>query len=136
MSFRGRWGLAWLPAFAYMALIWVLSSMPLAVSIEGVPFKDKGIHFVEYATLALLLCHAVYRGLPKQAVGWAMFYGFVGTTLWGLLDEIHQAYVPGRNADPLDVLADTLGAVLGVLLYALHRFVRGRRHRTPVSSVD
>ena len=54
--------LAWGPAVAYMLLIWVLSSMPNPfIPIELVPFRDKGVHFAEYGTLAALLMHA-FRG--------------------------------------------------------------------------
>ncbi|MDH3980911.1 MAG: VanZ family protein, partial [Gammaproteobacteria bacterium] len=35
------------------------------------------------------------------------------TALYGVLDEFHQSFVPGRNADVLDVLADASGALLG-----------------------
>ena len=43
--------------------------------------------------------------------------------IYGVLDEVHQRFVPGRMPDALDVLADLIGAVLGV--YLLHALVRG-----------
>ncbi|MGB5540538.1 MAG: VanZ family protein, partial [Gammaproteobacteria bacterium] len=42
--------------------------------------------------------------------------------LYGVLDEIHQYFVPGRQADVLDVLADVSGGLLGAgLMFLLLR---------------
>jgi VanZ family protein len=41
------------------------------------------------------------------------------SSLYGVSDEIHQYFVPFREADLLDVLADTLGGILGVYIYHL-----------------
>lgn len=121
--------LPWLPATLYMLLIWTLSSFPMVTSVEEVPFKDKGVHFVEYGVLAVLLCYALRGSFPERSLRFALFYGALGTVLWGLLDEIHQAYVPSRSADPRDVMADVLGALLGAGVYALFQQVRRKRAR-------
>jgi len=44
-----------------------------------------------------------------------------------LLDEIHQAYVPGRVADALDLLADSLGGLAGTLAYLAFLAYRAKR---------
>lgn len=36
-------------------------------------------------------------------------------TVYGITDEWHQSYVPGRNSDPLDVVANFIGALLATL---------------------
>ena len=36
-------------------------------------------------------------------------------TVYGITDEWHQSYVPGRTSDPLDVVADFVGALLATL---------------------
>jgi VanZ family protein len=38
-------------------------------------------------------------------------------SLYGLSDEIHQAFVPSRSPDILEFLADSLGALAGVLIF-------------------
>ena len=91
----------------------------MVASLEKVPFKDKGVHFAEYGILAVLLCRAVRGTWSSRSLMFVAFYGLVGTILWGLLDEIHQAYVPGRSSDPLDVLADMVGAALATFGYVL-----------------
>ena len=102
-----------------MALIWVLSSMPLHLSLDPVPFKDKGLHFCEYGVLAVLLNHALRGTFRRASLRLTAFYAVTGTVLWGLLDEIHQAYVPGRSSDAFDLLADTLGATVGTLMFVV-----------------
>lgn len=107
-----------------MLLIWVLSSIPHAFVFDRIPFQDKGAHFVEYGILAALMTKAVHgtwpslRARPLFALAWA------ATVFWGLLDEIHQAYVPGRVADALDLLADSLGGLAGTLAYLAYRAKR------------
>jgi VanZ family protein len=105
---------AWAPAAVYMALIWGISSMSApSFPIELFPLRDKGVHATEYGVLAFFLAHACRRTWPAHAwsrVGLAAVYL---TVLWGFLDEVHQAFVPGRSADVLDLAADSIGACAG-----------------------
>lgn len=39
------------------------------------------------------------------------------SSLYGISDEIHQHFVPYRSADLMDVLAGTLGGIMGVYIY-------------------
>jgi VanZ family protein len=100
-----------------MLLIWVVSSLPQPFPLDRVPFQDKGIHFVEYGILAALLAHAL-RATWREWRGYSVFVvAWTAATFWGLLDEIHQAYVPGRVSDSGDLLADALGGMIGALIY-------------------
>jgi len=104
-----------------MLLIWGLSSIPHPFPLERVPFQDKGAHFVEYGVLAALMAHAFNGAWPAMR-GWSLFaLAWSATVFWGLLDEIHQAYVPGRLSDAVDLLADALGGFVGVLAYIAFR---------------
>lgn len=108
---------AWAPAVAYMALIWVLSSLSNPLSVEELPFRDKGAHFLEYGMLAALFSHAFFgtRGNRRAATTFALALGC--SVVFGLTDEIHQAYVPSRHASASDFAADALGSLLGAVLY-------------------
>jgi VanZ family protein len=119
--------LAWWPAIIYMALIWALSSLSTLPSIEQVPFQDKGAHFIEYGVLGFLYSYALTRYFPQ----WKGLRVFLVTCLlasvWGGLDELHQAFVPGRSSTLSDVCADALGALLAASLYQLVASVALRR---------
>ena len=95
-----RW---WLPALALLAAIWTLSS---SADTPGSPLAhpfDWLAHFVTY--LALGYCLGRATGRPMTALVLAVW--------WGALDEVHQAFVPGREAGITDWLFDLLGAFVG-----------------------
>lgn len=111
-----RAALAWLPALLYMALIWTLSSLSSPdLPINEFPFRDKGLHATEYAVLAFLVTHASLRTWPDRGRARIAAVALLVTCAWGVLDEIHQAFVPGRSSDVADLAADLVGAVSGSL---------------------
>jgi VanZ family protein len=128
-----RWLKAFGPAIAYMLLIWALSSLPIQVDFSRVPLRDKGAHFVEYGTLSVLLTHALRSTTLRNP--WAIWGAAVLITLtWGAIDEIHQAFVPGRFSDVGDLIADGCGAAVGSLVYLLVRRQRERDARVATRS--
>ena len=123
-----RVALAWLPVVAYTLLIWWLSSQTLQFDLlEEVPLRDKGVHFVEYGALGFFMAHAIATTWPGRGLA-GIVVSVLMTVALGLLDELHQAFVPGRSSDVADLLADSAGALVAVLLYAgVARLVRRRR---------
>lgn len=93
----------WLPALLLMGLIWGLSASPDTPGPPLVHPLDWGAHFVTY--LALGFCLGRASGRPHLALVIAVWYG--------ALDEVHQAFVPGRDAGVTDWLFDLAGAWLG-----------------------
>ncbi len=123
MSHSGSVLRHWAPALGYMALIFVLSSIQIhAPVIDDVPFKDKGVHFLEYAVLGFLCAHAALRTWPKRPPIRTLALGAFLAAAWGFSDELHQAFVPGRSAELGDLVADALGASVGAVARGvLHR---------------
>lgn len=112
-SSRGRLVFAWTPALLYMLLIWFLSSLTLSTPIARFPYGDKVVHLVEYGVLGFLVAHATFRTWPRHHRLRTAALAVCVTVLWGWLDEIHQAFVPGRSSEALDLVADTAGAFAG-----------------------
>jgi VanZ family protein len=98
----------WLPVIAWAAVIFVLSSIPNLAT--GLGFWDtvlrKGAHLTEYAILGALLLRALHRPGPALALGVA----------YAASDELHQHFVRGRHGSPLDVLLDSVGVTIGILV--------------------
>jgi VanZ family protein len=121
--------IAWAPPVLYMLLIAFLSSRPGQVDFEHVPWNDKGAHFLEYAVLSVLVCRTLARTLREPSLLRVFLIASVLTAGWGYLDELHQAFVPGRHSDLRDVIADALGGLGGATLYAFVRLARDLRAR-------
>ena len=119
MSPRASLVSAWLPPALYCALIWWLSSQVLDFAIIGsVPMRDRGVHFMEYAALGLMVARAVQVTWGQQGMRGSMFAVLLSVAL-GLLDEFHQLFVPGRTGEILDLVADGAGVCVAVGLHAL-----------------
>ncbi|MEM9861948.1 MAG: VanZ family protein [Myxococcota bacterium] len=104
----------WALPVAYMLAIFVASSANWGVSIPSAfPLRDKGVHFIEYAILAFFCAHAARGTWPNRSLLRTAAFGALIAVLFGLSDELHQAFVPGRTAELLDLVADGLGAVAG-----------------------
>jgi hypothetical protein len=99
---------AWLPVVLWAALIFALSSVPdLGTGLGTWDLVLRKIaHAAEYAVLGFL----VLRALGNEAAALA------GGIAYAISDEIHQSFVPGRQAAVRDVLVDTAGVAVGVYL--------------------
>jgi VanZ family protein len=106
---RSRALTLWLPVFAWAAVIFAFSSIPSLSSGLGVwdTVLRKGAHITEYAILGALL----YRALGREAVALAVGIAYAAT------DELHQHFVRGRHASPVDVAIDAAGLALGMLVW-------------------
>jgi len=81
------------------------------------PYLDKVLHFVAYALLGILFLRAFKTSRIKNNVNLMLILSVLLSFLYGISDEIHQYFVPYRSAELMDVLADMLGAIIGVYIY-------------------
>jgi VanZ family protein len=105
--------IALVAAILWAALIFFLSS----IKGSGFPSHPNILnviaHFGEYLVLAVLLTLALNS--PGQALWKTALIALAIASLYGGSDEIHQLFVEGRSADPLDWVTDTLGALVGAI---------------------
>ena len=106
----------WLPVAAYAGLIFYLSS--LSQPQEYIPpllaeLGDNILHAVEYGLLGVLCYRAFRHGAGAWAGRYAWQLAIVAAAAYGVTDEIHQAFVPLREAEAGDLLMDTIGAAIG-----------------------
>jgi VanZ family protein len=136
LSPRTRIILAWLPATSYTLLIWWLSSQVLDIAfMNRVPFADKGVHFVEYGALAFFIAFAHVCTWPARPISGPLLAALVTVAL-GLVDELHQGFVPGRFSDIYDLAADALGSVVAVLAFLGLLAIRKAWRREPALRVS
>lgn len=147
----------WLPVLIWMALIFVGSSdsgsgprssrfigpvvrwLVPAISEPAlervVAVVRKAAHVTEYAMLAALLWrarHGVARDRDRAGPNWNIAharFALIGSALYAMTDEIHQAFVPNRGPSLGDVFLDTAGAAFGLYLVWLYWRFRKRWRR-------
>jgi VanZ family protein len=115
----------WVAVALWLALQVTLTSLPGKAIPVGLPHPLDWVgHACLYGGLGALVARAaVLRGWPLRRLVW------VGVLLsaWAALDELHQLFIPGRDAEVGDWASDTLGASLG--LYAGTRMMASRLAR-------
>jgi VanZ family protein len=106
---RSRLFTVWLPVVTWAAVIFTLSSIPSLSTGLGTwdTILRKGAHLTEYAVLGGLL----YRALGREPLALAAGIAYAAT------DELHQYFVRGRHASPVDVAIDAVGVAVGMLLW-------------------
>jgi len=117
--------------FLLLALLWAgviyyLSSQP-GIGIPALfPGQDKLFHLLAFGLLGFLAMGAARSGQQGYEI-WQALRIIALVALYGLLDETHQYFVPGRSADVYDVIADVTGGLLGAgLMYYLIRLLTKR----------
>ncbi|WP_367270338.1 VanZ family protein [Sulfurovum sp.] len=96
----------------WIALIfsYILAIVPQEVAPQIGSLSDKGLHFLAFCILVLLLKSA-------YAIKW--FQTFIVLIFYGVFIEISQLFTVNRSAEVLDVVADIIGIGLGLLIYFL-----------------
>ena len=125
--------LLWAPVALYMTVIFWLSSISSPPDLpSGV--SDKGAHALLYSGLGALLVRAHAGGWRPPVTLRIAAAAIAVATLYGISDEVHQYFVPPRQAEVRDLLADAIGASLAAgALYARSRIVNAKRRRPPAS---
>lgn len=54
-------------------------------------------------------------------------YSFIFVSLYAVLDEVHQYFVPGRSCELRDMIIDISGCVLAIILITLGRYFNDKR---------
>ena len=122
--------LSWILLSGYGLLIFIQSSFPSPDIGPELPGMDKLLHLAAYAVMGALACRA-FTTLPgRRRAGVLFLAGFLFTLLFGVSDEWHQSFVPGRMADGWDLAADGLGGLLGAGIYTWRARLAGGRGGT------
>jgi VanZ family protein len=103
---------AWVQVGLYAGGIFLLSSLssPPLVPAWDLPHLDKLYHTLEYGGLTFLLMRALRLTYPACSSRTVIVWGIILAISYGAMDEIHQAFTPGRMMSVLDFFADAVGA--------------------------
>jgi len=127
--------LYWLPLLAYCSFIYIQSDYPPPETLPSFNFSDKLLHFTAYALMGILFYRAYQTLSFKNNRQLLLVLSMVSASLYGISDEIHQHFVPYREADFFDAVADILGAICGVYVYQFWQ-IRKKKTDTEIRITD
>ena len=93
-----------------------------SIALPDIDWIDKILHAIAFGFLSLSFYHA----FTSNGISQAALLSFLSSSIYGILDETHQLFVPGRSFELLDWAADMTGALLflGILLVLKKIFMR------------
>jgi VanZ family protein len=91
-------------------------SWPISVTIKNI---DILFHFIEYFVLGILLSMSFFPKLAKSSLPILLFI-----IAWAISDELHQAFIPGRDASVVDIIVDTIGGIAAIKIAHHPKFDR------------
>ena len=113
--------LYWIPAAAWMGVIFYFSTLPESATPFRYILSDKVTHAGEYFIFAFLIFFALQK-TTQVRFSTSFWITLAWIAAYGLSDEIHQLYVPTRQFDVADLAADVSGmVVLFSILWVLQK---------------
>ena len=108
---------AWWPPVAWAVCILVATWIPGAMvpRIPAPDGTDKLVHFLFFVVLGFL----IQRALHVQGSAVVTLYAILALAAFGALEEFVQQFIPGRDMELFDWIADVSGAIVGVVIARL-----------------
>lgn len=107
----------WLSVFLCMAAIFFASSLQGSRILRFFTLQEVFFHFLIYALLAFLFSQTLKATFPALSALGIFIFAFIFTAFYGISDEFHQLFVPGRVASVFDVFLDCSGGITGNLVF-------------------
>ena len=99
----------WFPIIIYCLLIYLQSSRPAPENVSEIPNIDKILHVIAYGLLGALFLRAFRTLNIRRKPILILILSMTLSTLYGISDEFHQAFVPGRCGNARGFLFDFIG---------------------------
>jgi len=124
------------PMILVMGTIFFLSHQAGSdLSLPSFPGSDKVAHLIAYGVLGATIFFAFRPSTRCSSPCKYMMFAVLVSLIYGILDEFHQSFIPGREVSAGDVLADLTGGIAGVLIHRYFdlRQCRGDRRKSPTA---
>ncbi len=116
MGLFERYGkISWSFVFIIAIAIFYISSLTFPPGKVGFGWKTIAYHFLVFFFLSLFLLPALVKGKNKKLI----FIAIILAVLYGVSDEIHQFFVPGRHCSFSDIIVNSCGILFSGLIYTL-----------------
>lgn len=121
--------ISWIITILVAIAIFYISSLTFESSNgpPGTGFKAMAYHIVAFFFFAFFLSISLVKGKYKKFI----LLVIIISILYGISDETHQLFVPGRVSSLSDVFLDSFGIILASTLYAISLEYRIKKHYRP-----
>lgn len=107
----------WLPVLLSMGVIFYLSSVPGRNIPFLFPFEDIVFHSSVFAILGFTFSRAINNIYTRISFANALLFTVIFGVIYGISDEFHQSFIPGRQVSSWDVFIDGTGSFIGSSFY-------------------
>lgn len=104
----------WVPVVLYAVVIFVSSSIQRPPAPPG-GLPDYVVHAIVYFGFAVVILRALAGGRWSGVTAARALAAALAATAYGVTDELHQSFVPGRFVAVSDLAADAAGATAAAL---------------------
>lgn len=104
--------LKWIPAIVIICISWYLSSKSNLTHIPSFRFADKIVHFICFGGLSFWIAFGCNTNATKK-----IWLPVLLVSCYGIIDEIHQSFTPGRSTSFWDWTADFSGSIFGAFVF-------------------
>lgn len=108
---------SWLTVVACMGFIFFVSSQPQKDIPPLFSFQDVIYHTLAYLILALYFSRALKNTNPNIPALNLIIFTIIFGIVYGISDEFHQSFVPGRSVSGFDLFIDGIGSTAGGIIY-------------------
>ena len=105
----------WVIVLCIAVFIFYVSSVSFKAGQANYDFLPFIYHFSVFFLFGLFLMIALARGENSAF----FFLATIIAIVYGISDEIHQIFVPGRSASVYDILVDSFGIFYAMLIYSI-----------------
>src|SRR3989338_7628956 len=106
--------LSWSITLIIAIMIFYISSLTFSPGAgKGYDVKPIIYHISAFFFLEFFLLISLIKGKSEKLIP----ISIIMAILYGISDELHQYFVPGRNLSPSDIFLDAIGISFASLLY-------------------
>lgn len=110
----------WAPLYIYAGIIFFISGISKPLPEIDIPSLDKLLHVLEYGIFAILAGRAFKNSSKEKIFDNFKMLAALAAIAYGISDEFHQSFVAGRCFSVFDIMADSVGGILGAFIYGRH----------------
>jgi len=112
--FEKNRGISWIITIIMAVIIFYVSSSTLTGPTSGTGYMSYIYHFTAFSYLSLFLLISLTKGKPIRDL---IVLGILLAIIYGISDEIHQYFVPGRQSALKDILVNSIGIFITGIAY-------------------